>query len=95
MSVPLRSVAASPKWETPKTERTEIPVAARDTDVTIRATKGTIIVTANKPVQIKVFSILGQLISNETLPAGTSQLNVSTHGVFIVKTGELTCKVAL
>ncbi|MDE6294612.1 MAG: hypothetical protein K2M03_00945 [Muribaculaceae bacterium] len=89
------SYAATPKWETLKGERTEVPVVARDTDVTIKTAKGIIIVTANKPVQIKVFTILGQLISNETLPAGTSQLNVGSHGVFIVKTGDLTCKVAL
>lgn len=87
--------AAAPKWEMLKGERTEVPVVARDTDVTIKATKGIIIITANKPVQIKVFTILGQLISHETLPAGTSQLNVGAHGVFIVKTGDLTCKVAL
>lgn len=86
---------AAPKWEMPKTERTELPVVAHDTDVTVKAAKGVIVVTSNKPVNVKIFTILGQQISNDTLPAGTSQLTLSSHGVFIVKIGELTCKVAL
>ncbi len=87
--------AASPKWETPKSERTDITVVAKQGDITVKASKGIISITTSRPVQVKVFSILGQLISEETLPAGTSQLNVGQHGVFIVKAADLTCKVAL
>lgn len=87
--------ASSPKWETQKTDRAEAEIIAKDGDITIKATKGSIIVTSNRQVQVKIFSILGQLLTQETLPAGTSQLTLNTHGVFIVKTGSLTCKVAL
>ncbi len=94
LSAPLAS-AASPKWESPRTDRSDAVVVVKDADVQIKVAKGVIIVTSTRPVQIKVFTILGQLVSQETLPAGTSQLSLNTHGVFIVKTGDLTCKVAL
>ena len=87
--------AAPSKWETPKTERHDARVVVKDSDTEIRAARGVIIVTSSRPVQIKVYSILGQLVSRENLPAGTSQLNVPSHGVYIIKTGDLTCKVAL
>lgn len=83
------------KWETPKSERTDARIVSKDSDTEIRAAKGVIIVTVSRPTQIKVYSILGQLVSRETIPAGTSQLYVPAHGVYIIKTSELTCKVAL
>lgn len=92
---PLPLPAAPSKWETPKQERTDIKTVARDNDVEIRAAKGLIIVSSPKPVQIKVYTILGQLVNNDTLPSGTSQLQVPSHGIYIIRIGELTCKVAL
>lgn len=67
---------------------------ARDNDVEIRVSPGHVVVIASQPVQIKVFTILGQVVSNESLPAGTSRLPLS-HGVYIVKVGDLTCKIAV
>ena len=67
----------------------------RETDIEIKAASGLIIVNANHPVQIKIFTILGRLVNSETLPAGRSQLQLPAHGVYIVKVGDLTCKVAV
>lgn len=93
--LPIESFAASGKWETLKTERSDAKTVIRDSELEIKAARGVIVVTSSRPVQIKVYTILGQLISRENLPAGSSQLNVQAHGVYIIKTGELTCKVAL
>ncbi|MDE6010728.1 MAG: T9SS type A sorting domain-containing protein [Muribaculaceae bacterium] len=93
MAAPM--YAAPPKWETVKTENSEAKSVVKDTDIEILTARGVIVVTASKPVQVKVYTILGQLVSRETLPAGTSQLTVQAHGVYIIKSGDLTCKVAL
>lgn len=87
--------ATQPKWEQSKTEFEDTKTVVKETDIEIRTGKGVIIVTSSRPVQIKVYTILGQLVSRENLPAGTSRLNVQAHGVYIIKSGELTCKVAL
>lgn len=70
-------------------------VVKQTTELEVRSAGSTIIITTNRPVTVRVFSILGQLISQETLPAGTSMLELNMHGVFIVKIGDTTCKVAL
>lgn len=88
-------MAASPKWEQTKTEHPEAKTVARDNDLEIRTARGLIVVTSSRPVQIKVYTILGQLVSQENLPAGTSRLIMQAHGVYIIKSADLTCKVAL
>lgn len=89
------SLALAKGWENPRTERTDTRTIVKESDIEIRAARGVILVTTTHPVQIKIFTILGQLISSETVPAGTFQYTVSAHGVYIIKAGDLTCKVAL
>lgn len=87
--------AASPKaWEVVKADRSSTRLVVKDADVEIRTQPGAIIVIASKPVEIKVFTILGQLVSHEHLPAASFRLPISNHGIYIVKAGELTGKVA-
>lgn len=87
--------ATSNKWEPLKTERTDAKTVVKETELEIKTASSTIIVTSNHSVQIKIFTILGRLVSSETLPAGTSQLSLPAHGVYLVKIGNLTCKVAI
>ncbi|MCM1162832.1 MAG: hypothetical protein NC339_01045 [Muribaculaceae bacterium] len=89
---------ASPRWEAVNVP----PVAAtsaepgRETglvDVSVR--DGYIYVHTNAKETVKVFTILGQLISSETLPAGTHRLRMSAKGIFILKTDTATRRVTL
>lgn len=87
---------AARTWETVRTETvSEHKTIARTSEIEIKVARGTIFVTCNHQQNIKVFNILGRLVSQETLPAGTSQLQLGGHGVYIIKAGEFTCKVAL
>ena len=81
-------------WEAVRVDVSGLNSVAQDEDVEIRVSPGHVVVVASQQVQIKVFTILGQVVSSETLPAGTSSLPLS-HGVYIVKVGDLTCKVAV
>ncbi len=83
-------------WESVQPERVaDARLVVRASEIEIKTKKGAIIVSTQHPTTIKVYTILGQLVSQENLSEGVSQLNIGTHGVFIVKVGELTCKVAL
>lgn len=95
LCVPATAMSAPRGWETVKTERPDAKPVARDSEIEIKTARGVIIVSSNHSVQVKVFTILGQLISSDTVGAGTSQLLLGAHGVYIVKAGDITCKVAL
>lgn len=56
---------------------------------------GTIIIRTQRTVQVKVFTILGQLVSQATLQPGTSVLRLNTRGIYMVKVGNITQKVAI
>lgn len=89
-------VSQAKGWESVRHDRmNEARIVKRTTEVEIRSERGTIYVYTSKAATVRVFSILGQLVSQETIPAGVSALNLNMHGVFIVKIGDTTCKVAL
>lgn len=87
--------AAGRGWEALKAERSDARTVARETEIEIKTAPSAIIITVSRAMPVKVYTILGQLISSETLQAGTSQLRIGGHGVYIVKVGNYTCKVAL
>ncbi|MDE6023139.1 MAG: T9SS type A sorting domain-containing protein [Muribaculaceae bacterium] len=91
-SFPLSSLAKG--WEPVRTDVSALNTVARDNDVEIKVAPGHVVVVASQPVQIKIFTILGQVVSSENLPAGTNRLPLS-HGVYIVKVGDITCKIAV
>lgn len=92
----LPVTAAQRGWEPVRGELSGSRLIHRESDYEIRAVSGAILVTASRPVQIKVFTILGRLVSSETLPAGTSRLTLPASGVYIVRLGsDLTIKIAI
>ncbi len=82
-------------WETMTGTTVEAKSVAKESGIEILAAPSCIIVNSPRQVQIKVFSILGRLVSSETLQPGSSRLRIAAHGVYIVKAGEITCKVAI
>ena len=92
----LRSSGATPRWEAvdvPGRIFTEQRSDADQTDVVVR--DGAIYIASQHQVSVKVFTILGQLISQETLPAGTHRLTMSTKGIYILKIGTTTRRVTI
>lgn len=56
---------------------------------------GTILVRTTHKIQLRMFTILGQLVSQATLNPGLSELKVNSRGIYILKIGNVTQKVAL
>lgn len=56
---------------------------------------GYIYVDTSRPVTIKLMSILGQLVSQQNLPAGVSRIKMSARGVYILKAGSYTKRVSV
>ena len=93
--------AASPRWEAVTSPvpgsavsevRTDLP--GQDTfEVDVRG--GYIYIGVSRPSTVKVFTILGQLICQETLPPGTHRLKMTAKGIYILKTDRDTRRVTI
>ena len=69
--------------------------AAHGAKVVITSRNGYIYVNTTRPVEIKVFSILGQLIRQEKISAGTFRFRLESKGIYIVKAGTVTRRVTI
>ena len=88
--------AAQLQWR----ETREVPgrslVDPRQTDgIEIYGNNGVITIRTTRRITVRVFTILGQNVSTATLNPGASELRIGSRGIFIVKIGNLTQKVAL
>ena len=63
--------------------------------VEIYGANGVITIRTQRRIQVKVFTILGQVVSQATLNPGISELKINARGIYIVKIGNITQKVAL
>lgn len=87
---------ANKSWEQVRQERLqEGRSVVRTADIEVRTLNRAILISTSRPVQVRVFTILGQLISQDNLSTGVSVLNLGQRGIFIVKVGDNTFKVAL
>lgn len=62
-------------------------------EITVR--EGYIYITTARPVTVKIFSILGQLISQTTIQPGTWRTHISARGIYILKAGTLTKRITI
>lgn len=92
-------ISAQSQWrETSSTENVSSnnPESRLTNDgIEISGKNGNIIVKLPQKAQVKVFTILGQLVSQAELNAGTSMLKINSRGIYIVKVGNVTQKVAI
>ncbi len=96
MTVPVAAgVAQSEGWRPVRQYSEKTRSVVKDADTEVFAGKGAIVVKTSKPVGVEVYTILGQLVSRHKVAAGTSQLEMPSRGVYIVRVGRLTGKVAL
>ena len=66
-----------------------------DAAIEVYGRDGVIYVRTPRRVEVKVFTILGQNVSQATLPPGLNMLNVASRGIYMVRIGNVTYKVPL
>ncbi len=85
------SASAPQRWET--VDSVSVELAEDKLDIAVQGQY--IYVYSPKPVNVKLFTILGQLVSQETLPSGTSRLKVNARGIYILKAGTTTRRITI
>ncbi len=73
------------------------PAGQDDAPVSVEATvrDGYLYVTLSRRAQIKLFTILGQTVSQAELPAGTSRLRIAARGIYILRAGDTTVRITI
>lgn len=95
LSAPLEAGAAQSLWEA------HGPLTARDVErvddsgVELIVHDRAVILTLTRPMPVKVLTILGQPVGQETLPAGVHRLKLTTRGIYIVRVGQITRRVTV
>ena len=98
LSLGLQSVAlAEVQWrETNKDVQGKTWNDPRQSDgIEIYGRNGTITIVTPKRITVRVYTILGQMVSQATLQPGTSELRLGSRGIYLVRIGNLTQKVAI
>ncbi|MCM1111609.1 MAG: hypothetical protein NC336_10415 [Clostridium sp.] len=92
----LAAQPAAPRWEqvTVSTDTIEFRGEGNETiDVTTR--DGYIYITTRDQISVKLFTILGQLIIQDTLPAGVHRYRLTSRGIYLLKAGNLTRRITV
>lgn len=92
---PLCVAAAGPTWETIDMPARELQLAEQEAEIEITTGHGEVHIIVTKPVTVKVFTILGQLISQETLKPGAHRLRLPSRGIYILRAGSVTRRITL
>lgn len=66
-----------------------------DVDVAVAVSDGYIYLVSQEPVEVRVFTILGQLLSQEKLGAGVHRFHIKSRGIYILKIGSMTRRVTI
>ncbi|MBQ9586132.1 MAG: T9SS type A sorting domain-containing protein [Muribaculaceae bacterium] len=94
LAIPM-SMNAKVQWrETSQVQGRSLTDPKQTDGIEIFQRNGTITIRTQKTIQVRVYTILGQLVSQATLSPGTSELKLS-RGIYLVKIGNITQKVAL
>ena len=88
--------AILPEWEEVTTSVPAVEQTLdKDADTEIVVRDGYIYLWSDKPVTVKLFSILGQLITQENLKPGLHRIQLSSRGIYILRAGTTTRRITL
>ena len=91
MAVDTAAAPGPPRWETVDT----VVESLSDDRVDITVRDHYIYVSTPRPVTAKLFTILGQPVTQAQLPSGTSRLRIDARGIYILKVGSLTRRITI
>lgn len=85
-------------WEDalrPAENKEQVRDALDGDDIEVSVKDGWVYVTTQKPVNVKIFTILGQLITSETIRPGTKKIHISSRGIYILRAGAITRRITI
>ena len=87
--------APSRHWQEAKTISGNFKAVSALPDLEIFSAPNIVMIKVNKTTEVRIFTILGKLISSQRLEPGIFEYKLDAHGIYIIKTEDSSCKVAL
>lgn len=93
-TMPQAAAAPTPtlKWET--VEAYSGDLTASD-NIEVSVSDRYLYIYTPAPVNAKLFTILGQLVTQSQLPAGVSRIRIATRGIYILRAGAFTRRITI
>ena len=88
-------MAQSNHWMEAKSINGNFKAVSSLPDLEVFSAPNTIMIKVNRDIEVRIFTILGKLISDEHLQPGIFQYHLEAHGIYIVKTEDSSCKIAI
>lgn len=66
-----------------------------DAGMELSVRDGVVTLTLLHPTQVRVLTILGQPVSQQSLPAGVHRLKISARGIYIIRIGSVTRRITI
>lgn len=95
LMMPLQPCVAASLWDAAGSVTARDIERLDDSGMEITVRDGVVTLILTRPAQVRVLTILGQPLGQETLPAGVHRLRLSTRGIYIVKVGSMTRRVTI
>ena len=83
------------QWHEAKNISANFKAVTSQPDIDVFSAPNMIMIKVNQEVKVNIFTILGKLISSEHLSPGIYEFEIESHGVYIIKTDETSCKLAI
>lgn len=89
------AIDASPAWERVGAVVSESVEQTVGENIDVNVVDGFIVLTLSRASNVKLFTILGQLVAEKQLEAGTWRLPLSARGIYILKAGSTTRRITI
>lgn len=86
---------AAPSWEKIASGSSEIIENVNSERIDVRVADCNIILSISSASQVKVFTILGQLVAQQKLEPGVWSMSIPARGIYILKVGSVTRRVTI
>lgn len=83
------------QWQEAKNISGNFKAITAHPDIEVFSAPNVVMIKVNRELKVNIFTILGKLLSSETLTPGIYQYEIESHGVYIIKTDDTSCKLAL
>lgn len=83
------------QWQEVKSVSGNFKAVSSHPEIEVFSSPNILMIKVYKESEVRLFTILGKLLLSQKLPPGIYEYKIDSHGIFIVKTDENSCKVAV